>query len=488
MRRCLPPSLTLVAALACACATNPVTGKRQLTLMSEQQEIAMGRQAAEEASSALGIYDNRGLGTYVEGIGKRLAASTERPSLPWTFQVVDDPVVNAFACPGGAIFVTRGLVTHVNSEAELAAVIGHEIGHVTARHSVTQMSKQTLATVGLQLGMLLRPKLRELGQIGQAGLALLMLKYSRDDENQADELGLRYMQRVGYPETAMTDVMRMLQRVSGTTSGGRVPDWLSTHPSPESRLRRIRGEIGDRSGTGTLGTRHDVYLRQIDGVVYGADLRQGFFTGQTFYQPDMAFRIDFPAGWATSNTRPAVGAQSPNQDAVVTVTVAAGSSPAEAAQAFFAQAGVQQGRAWRTDIHGAPTVAHEFGAASGEVPITGLVAFVGHGKSVLRLLAYAAAPQWSQYSSALADSLGSFDQLTDRRYLTVQSMRLKVVSVSGSTSLDQFVRKQRSPLAARELALINGVDEKGALPSGQLAKTVVGDEVAAEIVRGQQAK
>ncbi|MBN2369685.1 MAG: M48 family metalloprotease [Vicinamibacteria bacterium] len=481
-------SIVLVAALACACVTNPVTGKRQLVLISEQQEIAMGRQGAEEASAALGVYDHGGLGAYVNSVGQRLAAITERPSLPWSFQVVDDAAVNAFAFPGGAIFVTRGLVTHVNSEAELAAVIGHEIGHVTARHSVSQMSKQTLATAGLQLGMILRPKLRDLGQIGQVGLALLMLKYSRDDENQADELGLRYMQHVGYPERAMADVMRMLERVSGTSSGGRLPDWLSTHPSPESRLRRIRGEIGDRTVAGRLGIRHDVYLRKIDGMVYGADVRQGFFKGRTFYHPDMAFRIDFPAGWATSNTRPAVGAQSPNQDAVVMVAVAGGRSPADAAQTFFTQSGVQRGRSWRDDINGAPAVSREFAAAAGEVQISGLVAFVKHGNSVLRLLAYTATPRWSQYGSALEGSIGSFARLTDRRYLSVQPMRLKVTNVAGATSIDQFARRQPSPLDARELALINGVEETGALPGGQLAKTVVGDEVVAEIVRALQVK
>lgn len=488
MRTRLALSSILVAALSCACATNPVTGKRQLSLISEQQEIAMGRQGAEEASAALGVYEHRGLGAYVNTIGQRLAAITERPSLPWSFKVVDDPAVNAFALPGGAIFVTRGLVTHVNSEAELAAVIGHEIGHVTARHSVSQMSKQALGMGALQLGMILRPKLRDLGQIGMAGLQLLMLKYSRDDENQADELGLRYMQRVGYPEPAMADVMRMLERVSGSSSGGRLPDWLSTHPSPESRLRRIRGEIGSRTATGALGTRHDVYLRQLDGMVYGPDPRQGFFKGQSFYHPDMAFRIDFPAGWATSNTRPAVGAQSPNQDAIVMVTVAGEASPAEAAKAFFAQSGVQQGRAWRSDINGAPAVSHEFGAAAGEVPITGLVAFVKHGNSVLRLVGYTPATLWSQHGSRLAQSIGSFDRLTDRRYLGVQAMRLKTVSVSGSTSISQFARRQGTPLDARELSLINGVEENAALPGGQLAKTVVGDEVATEILREQQSK
>ncbi len=480
MRTRFPLSLALVAALAWACATNPATGRRQLSLVSEQQEIAMGREGAQEASAALGLYDNRGLGTYVNTIGQRLAASAERTNLPWSFQIADDPAVNAFALPGGFIYVTRGLVTTVNSEAELAAVIGHEIGHVTARHSVSQMTKQTLASAGLGLGVLLRPNLRALGQIGQAGLALLMLKYSRDDENQADELGLRYMRRVGYPEVAMAEVMRTLERVSATASGGRLPGWLSTHPSPESRLRRIRGEIGDQSVAGGLGMRRDVYLRQIDGAVYGSDLRQGFFKGTTFYQPEMAFVIDFPAGWVTSNTRQSVGAQSSRGDAAVTVMVAGGGSPADAARAFFSQPGVQSGRTRRGNIQ-------EFGAAAGDVPVTGLVAFVAHGSSVLRLLAYAASSEWSGYDSLLENAIGSFRQLTDRRYLNAQPMRIKVVSLPGPTPVDRLAGRERSPLAAREIALINGVAEGASLQRG-LAKTVVGDDVAAEIAREQQGR
>jgi predicted Zn-dependent protease len=149
-----------LAGLAGACATNPVTGKQQLALVSEQQEIQLGRETDQQVVQQLGLYPDEDLQRYVDAVGQQLAADSERPELPWTFRVVDDASVNAFALPGGFIYLTRGIMTHFNNEAEMAAVLGHEIGHVTARHSVQQISRQQLASLGLGLGMILAPELR----------------------------------------------------------------------------------------------------------------------------------------------------------------------------------------------------------------------------------------------------------------------------------------------------------------------------------------
>jgi len=200
-----------------ACATNPATGKRQIALISEEQEIAMGREADQQVQQQLGLYPDQELQAYVNRVGQKLAAASERPNLPWTFRVVDDPVVNAFALPGGHIYVTRGLLTHLTSEAELASVIGHEIGHVTGRHSVEQMSKAQLAQIGLIAGMIVKPELARYGDLATQGLQLLFLKYSRDDERQADGLGLRYMYQQNYDPREMPAVFST--RVAWTPFG-----------------------------------------------------------------------------------------------------------------------------------------------------------------------------------------------------------------------------------------------------------------------------
>src|SRR3989475_10303431 len=230
----LPAPLPICAG---ACAVTPATGSRQLMLISESHEIAMGREYDQEVAASIGLYADSALQRYIQQFGARLAATSERPNLPWTFHVVDDPVVNAFALPGGYIYVTRGILAHLNSEAELAGVVGHEIGHVTARHSVSQLSKQQLTQLGLAVGSIASPEFgRYAGVAGQA-LGVLFLKYSRDNESQADDLGLRYMRRANYDPREMPHVFEMLTRVSQAQGGGRVPEWLATHPNPENRRR-----------------------------------------------------------------------------------------------------------------------------------------------------------------------------------------------------------------------------------------------------------
>src|SRR3989442_13104626 len=159
-------------------------------LVSESQEIAMGRDYDQQVAASIGIYPDSELQRYIQQFGARLAASSERPNLPWSFRVVDDPVVNAFALPGGFIYVTRGILAHLNSEAQVAGVLGHEIGHVTARHTAAQITKQQLAGLGLGLASMVSQGFQRYGNLAQTGLGLLFLKYSRDNENQADELGV----------------------------------------------------------------------------------------------------------------------------------------------------------------------------------------------------------------------------------------------------------------------------------------------------------
>src|SRR5213076_2108003 len=332
----LPLATVLAAGLVAACATNPATGARQIMLVSESQEIAMGRDYDRQVVASIGLYPDSGLQRYIQQFGTRLAATSERPDLPWTFRVVDDPVVNAFALPGGFIYVTRGILAHLNSEAELAGVVGHEIGHVTARHSVSQMTKQQLAQLGLAVGAIASPDAGRYAGLASQALGVLFLKYSRDDESQADELGLRYLRRAAYDAREMPHVFEMLARVSQAQGGGRVPEWLATHPDPENRRSRIERDIaaGPQSSAGTAVNR-DSYLQRLDGLVFGTNPREGYFKGGEFFHPDLRFWIAFPAGWKTSNEKEAVAAVSPDQDALVELSLAKEASADAAARAFL---------------------------------------------------------------------------------------------------------------------------------------------------------
>src|SRR5215510_3352297 len=185
-------AVAAVAWAAAGCAVNPATGKKEFTLVTPSQEAAMGREGYSAAIAEYGLYDDASVSAYVDSVGRKVAAASEEPTLPWRFTVLDDPVVNAFAMPGGYIYVTRGLLAHMQSEAQLAGVLGHEIGHVTARHSAKQITQQELYGLGLGIASAVSPTFRRYGSTAEQALGLLMLKYSRDDETQADELGVRY--------------------------------------------------------------------------------------------------------------------------------------------------------------------------------------------------------------------------------------------------------------------------------------------------------
>jgi len=469
------PSLTAAAlVVAVGCATNPATGRKQLMLVSEAQEIAMGKAADQEAVAAYGLYPDPRVQAYVERLGKGLASRSERPDLPWSFKVVDDPTVNAFALPGGYVYVTRGIMTHLRSEAELVAVLGHEIGHVTGRHSASQMSKQQLAMGGLIVGMVVQPELQRFGGLAQQGLGLLFLKFGRDDENEADELGLRYMARQDYDPREMLEVFGVLDGVTRAEGGGaRMPDWLSTHPSPGNRTTRIQGQIAATGASGTLVNRRE-YLRQLDGMVFGDNPREGFFRENAFYHPDLRFRLVFPRGFKTQNQKQAVVGVSEAQDAIVALTLAAGASPEEVAREFFSQEGLQADRSGRDTIGGLPAYTAFFEAATEQGTLRGEVSFVSYDGKIYRILGYTPAERFASYQNALAASLRSFGRLTDPRYLDVQPKRIALVNPERQMALPEFARSYPSTVDVETIGLINGVAANQMFARGELAKRVVG--------------
>lgn len=479
-------NLNLVAALMASalflasCSTNPATGKRQLALVGEEQEIAMGREAAQQVAQSIGLYQDQELQTYVSRLGKKLAAESGRPHLPWSFQVVDDPSVNAFALPGGFIFVTRGLLTHLTSEAELVSVLGHEIGHVTGRHSVEQLSKAQLAQIGLVAGMVLSPELANYGDLAQTGMSLLFLKYGRDDEREADDLGLRYLVGEGYDPREMPQVFETLRRVGEKeTQGGRVPGWLATHPTPENRIQRIESQVAELNrdfSQARVG--REQYLASVDNVIFGQNPREGYFRGNTFIQPDLGFQIRLPEGWRMSNQKQAVGAISPREDAVVVLSMSGRNSPDEAAREFFSQQGIVQGQSLRGNS-GLPAVTRVFGVQRGQGGnLQGVASFVEHDGRVYQVLGYTMQDRWNGYDEELASALGSFSRVTDRRLLSVEPARIDVVTLPSNMTLQEFARRYPSSVDIETLAIINQAQPDTRFSAGTEVKRVVGGDRA----------
>jgi predicted Zn-dependent protease len=466
--------LSLVLMLA-ACAVNPATGRREFSLISESREIEMGREADADISASLGLVDDPALQDYVAAIGHRLAAVSERPHLPWSFKVVDDPLVNAFALPGGFVFVTRGILANFESEAELAGVLGHEIGHVTAKHSVSQMSRQQLQEIGLGVGMIFSSDVRRFGDVLGAGLQLLNLRYSRGNESESDALGVRYMTRTAYDSGSMVGVFRMLAAVSGG-QGERIPEWQLTHPYPENREADIR-ELIAASGSGAGGTvRRDEYLERLAGLVYGPNPREGYFIGDRFVHPDFAFELTFPEGWTAANERSYVAAQSSAGDAAVILRVAEGATdPGRALRALLSQEGISGDAVHSDEGDGLSISRANFETDSDDgASIRGEAAFIQLDGRVYQVLAFADRLSWRQYSGVAGASVSSFARLTDRPILDVQPWTLQIATLSEDMSFRDFHGRYPSPVSVEGLARLNRRTPDVVLPAGTRVKRVVG--------------
>jgi predicted Zn-dependent protease len=390
---------------------------------------------------------------------------------------VDDPSPNAFALPGGYVFVTRGLLDLMNNEAELASVLGHEIGHVTARHSVHQMSQQQLAQLALGVGAILSPTVAQLGEAASQGLGLLFLKYSRDDESQADDLGFRYALNQGYDVRYMDDVFRSLQRIEESSKQSPLPTWLQTHPGEADRIQAIDKKLAQLQPNQLANAKvnSSQYLQRVNGLVYGANPRNGFFQGNTFYHPDLRFQITLPSGWQGQNLAQAVMAVSPQQDAMIQLTLAQGNSPENAARTFLSQQGIQAGQASQQTVNGVPAVASTFQAQTEQGVIQGLAAFFTYNGATYQVLAYAPAQRYGAYEAAFRQSLGSFAPVSDSRVLNVQPNKINVVTLQQSTSLAAFNQRTPSTIPLAELAIVNQVEDPNkALPAGTPVKQVTG--------------
>jgi predicted Zn-dependent protease len=320
----LAATLATGLALVAGCATNPVTGRPDVVTMSAAQEIEIGRKMHPQILQQYGRYSDEELQAYVSDIGRRIVAISQRPDLEFTFTVLDSEDVNAFALPG-YVYITRGIMAYLNNEAELVAVLGHEVGHVTARHAVRQQTGATAAGVGATLIGILTGSGDLANLANMAGTALVR-GYGRDMELEADSIGAEYLERLGYPPDAMIDVVRLLKNqelleVQIARQEGREPrvyhGVFSTHPDNDARLKEVVAAAG-KAGDGTVRPDgRDAYLRRIDGLPLGPSREQGVVRGSRFYHGSLGVTVAFPSGWAVQNLPREVVATNPRKDAVL---------------------------------------------------------------------------------------------------------------------------------------------------------------------------
>ena len=451
------------------CAVNPATGERQFMLMGRDQEIDIGRSNDVQIVAQMGIYPDSALQQYVRGLGERLAAASEMPDLPWTFRVLDDPTINAFALPGGFVYVTRGILAHMTSEAQLAGVLGHEIGHVTGRHGASQASTAQLAQIGLIAGSIFSERIANNAGLASGLTGILFLKFGRDDESQADQLGIRYMTRLGYDPRELAGVMRMLDRSSAASGSGRAPEWQSTHPDPANRVTAILARVEQDGLPANPVVEAASFVNRMDGVPFGVNPREGFLEGSTFHHPDLAFRFSIPSGWQLQNGKQAVLAGS--DAAQVSLTLQEGTSD-EAFRAFQGLEGVTISAAGQDQINGLQAWVGRFTATTDNGNLRGLVAFVELDGRTYRLLGITTPAAWNASRVALESTVMSFARETDADVLARQPNRLDVVTLASGMDLPGFMAQHPSVVDASVISLINQVGDGEPIGPGQVKRVV----------------
>ena len=474
----LVSTTALALVLVQACATNPVTGQKQLAVISEAQEVQMGQQAAAEFQQSIGTYQDPELQRYVESIGTRLARSSERPELPWKFAVADSPSVNAMALPGGPVYVTRGILAYLNDEAELAGVMGHEVGHVTARHAVQQASKGTVAQIGLVLGSIFFPEAAPYADAAGTGLSLLFLKYGRDAERESDRLGARYAAANGWDPDGVVDMLRTLSRLSEGEDGKGVPSWLSTHPEPAARVAEMQpvvAELRAASGT-TLARDREQYLARVEGVMFGDNPREGVIRGHAFLHPELRFGLEFPQGWRIANAPAQVVAQDPGGRAAMILQLlpeAQGRSLAETAQSSMGQAGFQFRGGQNASVGGLDAFVGTWdGAVQGLGQARARAAVIASGPRVYRLIGLSGTSVFQQASALFDGAIGSFRMLSPNEANNVRPNRLALHRVRQGDTWRGLAEGSGGAVDAQTLAVMNGSTPNEPPPVGQQVKVV----------------
>lgn len=478
----LMKSLLLVAMslIPVNCAVNPVTGKSQVMLMSEEQEIKMGKEYDPQIVAAFGEYKNDELLSFLQSKTAELGKISHRPGLEYHVRILDSPVVNAFAVPGGYLYFTRGILAHFNNEAELIGVLGHEMGHVAARHSVSQQSKQQLGQLLLIGGMIASEKIAEYGQQAMQAMQVLFLKFSRDAERESDRLGVEYMTKAGYDGHQMAEFFEVLNKLSAGGEQGEIPTFLSTHPNPTARnatVKKLTEEWQDSIKRSDWMVNSESYLKMINGMVYGEDPRQGYSEGNVFYHPDLKFRFTYPNGWQLQNSPQQVVTAPKSGKAMIIFSMAQQKTPEEAAQATTQQFGLTPSDSRKVSVNGLPAVVvlskqvQQDQATGREAANQVLSFYISYGGQVFVFHGVSAEADFRAHQPEIEATLSSFAPLNDPARLNVKPKKVFVRPAGRSGTLSQVLSSlgvQQDKM--KEIALLNNLELNSEVTSGRLIK------------------
>ncbi len=463
--------------LAAGCATNPVTGKRQVSLLSEAEELAIGQQQDAEIRREMGVYDDPALQRYVSEIGQELARTSHRPNLPWTFTIIDSPAINAFALPGGYVYVTRGILAYLDDEAELAGVLGHEIGHVTARHAAQAYTRQAQANLGLTILSIFVPSTAPFADLGATGLSVLFLKNGREAEIEADRLGVEYGSGAGYDPAGVPRFLSTLARVSALSERG-IPNWLSTHPDPGSRVTRAGPVVGKFVSPDAKRINRVQYLERLQGLVFGDNPKDGIVRGSEFLHPLLRIGMKFPDGWELTNTEQAVMAQEPGTEHFMVlqeVEQARGRSVGDVAMEAMRKAGYTVVDGSLQSINGNQAhVGLYRGDAKGAGKVMMRAAHIAIGRQIYVVAGFAPEKEFDLVDRDIQPSLQTFRQLSPSEASNVRPNRVEFYVVRQGDSWQSIAARQgKGFVNAATLAIMNDHEVQVQPQAGDRVKIVI---------------
>ena len=493
MRKLLSPRILLLPLLAlflasCTVSRSAITGKKRAYAYTWQQEVEIGRTADPQIVAQYGVYDDEQLTAYVSRVGQKVLANShlQRPdaseefkNTEFTFRILDSPVVNAFALPGGYIYVTRGLLAHLQNEAQLAVVLGHEVGHVVARHSSQRQLSGTLAQVGVIAGAIgghmLGVDPNSVLQAGGMAAQLFLLRYSRDNERESDALGVEYSAMTGYDAAEGAKFFTTLKRIS-EASGQSIPGFMSTHPDPGEREAKIPQMAQEFSAEYEMDDVYEGgYLSAINGIVYGEDPRQGFVEGGMFHHPVLKFSYPIPSDWIYQNSPQRVVVASKEQDAYVIFDLdPEAQSAADGAQQLGSQEGVNVTQSGGTTVNGLRAHVLEASATDqNQNQLRILAYFIEYDSRIYRFIGLTTAQAYSGYQRLFQNTMRGFRRLTDQRLINKQPLRLDVSQASRSGAFQTFIPDQLpSSLNAEELAIVNQLNLGTLVDQGKILKLI----------------
>jgi predicted Zn-dependent protease len=489
--RALAGAAVLAVPLALgACEVNPATGRSSFNLMSTSQEQQIGSEEHPKLVEEFGgEIDNAEVKRYVDSVGNLLVKTSEMPDTKFTFSVLDSDIVNAFALPGGYVHITRGLMALANDEAELAGVLGHEIGHVTAHHSAQLYTRSVLSQI-LAAGIGIATGSGDLGQVAATGAGVYLKSYSRENEFEADSLGVRYLTRAGFDANAMAEFLKSLEAQAQLEAvlAGQPPgtadqfNIMATHPRTVDRVQRAIAEAGEAVHPAKVSeTGREVYLRKINGLIYGESPDQGYARGDRFAHPKLKFEFRVPTGFKLTNTPAAVTARNPSGAMIAfdEVPKSAGIAP----RAYLERLNVRLSGAEDITINGLP-------AATGAARVQ-----TSGGASDLRVVAIRFSPEHlfrfvflspAQETAALADGFKrttySFKTLSAAEAAALKPLRIQVVRARAGDTVQSLAARMAFPDHREErFRVLNGLAPGDGLPRDGLVKIVVAGDVPKDI-------